>query len=336
MKKRNIGWKIILVSAILACIAFFVCGCDRQSGGLSFTDIFSSAMTPGVPQKEESEAETGEFPSGEKVYLPVLIYHHFNEEETAEGVTTTVGSFREQIAAIKEAGYQTITLDELIAFVECRGTLPENPLLITMDDGYQSTLTLAAPVLEEFGYHTVIFSIGSKVGHPNFAYAGKPFVPEQFSWKEAREWVDKGVVEIQSHTFNLHHYAYDSFASRDGVLMKEGESEEAYRIALRVDYSRSKAQIEGNLGNEMIAIAFPFGYYSDIALEEAKNMGVKVTFAADHGGNYVVSGDPESLHLLLRINGLDLISGKDLIRQIELAKEVLDLEKSTTEETVEE
>ncbi|MBQ2763552.1 MAG: hypothetical protein IJF43_00750, partial [Firmicutes bacterium] len=117
-----------------------------------------------------------------------------------------------------------------------------------------------------------------------------------------------------------------------GVLMAEGESEEDYRIALRVDYSRSKAQIEGNTGNEMVAIAFPFGYYSDIALEEAKNAGAKVTFAADHGGNYVVSGDPESLHLLLRISGFDQVSGKDLVRQLELAQDALDSEKSKTEE----
>lgn len=332
MKKRNLVAKAVLFIVMLACISIFSCGCGSRAEGQSITAEVSAVLNPEIPQKEEVSSEMGNLPAGEEVYLPVLIYHHFNEEESAEGTTTTIGSFREQMAAMKEAGYQTITLDELIAFVECRGTLPEKPLLITMDDGNQSTLTLAAPVLEECGYTVVLFSIGSKIGHPNFGYAGRPFQPENFSWREAREWVEKGVVDIQSHTYNMHSYIYESFASRDGVLMAEGESEEDYRIALRVDYSRSKAQIEGHTGNKMVAIAFPFGYYSDIALEEAKNAGAKVTFAADHGGNYVVSGDPESLHLLLRISGFDLISGKDLVRQLELAQDVLDLEKSKTEE----
>ena len=332
MKKQNIVAKTVLFIMMLACISIFACACGSRVGGHSITGEISSALNPEIPQKEDVNAEMGNLPAGEKVYLPVLIYHHFNEEASAEGATTTIGSFRAQMAAMKEAGYQTVTLDELIAFVECRGTLPEKPLLITMDDGNQSTLTLAAPVLEEVGYSVVLFSIGSKVGHPNFGYAGKPFNPEQFSWREARVWAEKGVVDIQSHTYNMHNYIHESFASRDGVLMAEGESEEDYRLALRVDYSRSKADIEGNIGNKMVALAFPFGYYSDIALEEAKNMGVKITFAADHGGNYVVSGDPESLHLLLRISGFDQVSGKDLVRQLELAQDALHSEKSKTEE----
>ncbi|MBQ4092903.1 MAG: polysaccharide deacetylase family protein, partial [Firmicutes bacterium] len=126
------------------------------------------------------------------------------------------------------------------------------------------------------------------------------------------------------------------FSGREGVLIKEGESEEDYRKALQADFAQAKAQLEENTGKEMIALAFPYGYYSDIALEEAKNSGVKITFAADHGGNYIVSGDPESLHLLLRINVFDTFSGEMLLRKIKDAERATPMPEIPVEESTEE
>lgn len=310
MKKQSV---IILLVIALACGMF--CACLQ------------------IPMQEVAETEDSSemenlYPEGKEVFLPVLIYHHFIEEETSpSGTIVTEDSFREQMEALKAADYHSVTLEELIAFVECRGELPENPILITMDDGYSSNLTLAAPILEANGFSAAIFAIGSLV--ENGYGAASAF--SHFSWDEASPWLDKGVVEVQSHTYNMHREIEDGYADRDGVLEKPGESEEEYRSALRVDYARAKAQLEYGTGREMVALAFPYGYYTDIAVEEAKKLGVKITFAADHGGNCVVSGDPESLHLLLRINVYDHYSGESLLRQIDAVKRSVPISEETME-----
>ena len=320
--------------AVVCLILVLVCGAIYVFHPISLDDVVALVSNE---QPEEPEVEEVVYPEGVPVFLPVLIYHHFVEgDEVSLGTMVTANSFAEQIAALKEAGYNAITLDELLAFAECRGELPENPILITMDDGYNSNFTLAAPILEEHGYHAVVFAIGTNVGHPNHAHTGIPLVPARFTWEDACDWLEKGVMEVQSHTYDMHQKATDGFSGREGVLIKEGESEEDYRKALQADFAQAKAQLEENTGKEMIALAFPYGYYSDIALEEAKNSGVKITFAADHGGNYIVSGDPESLHLLLRINVFDTFSGEMLLRKIKDAERATPMPEIPVEESTEE
>ena len=330
MKKRI---AVIFLILALVCGAFYV----FQPFSLDDATAMVEDVVESIESEEVEATEEVVYPEGNSVFLPILIYHHFIDAETSSsGTVVTEASFREQMAALKEAGYHTITLEELLAFVECRGDLPENPILITMDDGYNSNLTLAAPILEENGFTAAVFAIGTNVGHPNHAHTGVPLVPARFTWEDACLWIDKGVIEVQSHTYDMHQKVADGYSDRDGVLMAAGETEEEYRAALRVDYSRAKAQLESSTGKEMIALAFPYGFYTDIALEEAKNLGVKITFAADHGGNCVVSGDPESLHLLLRINVVDRHSGETLLRKITEVERSMPIpeEVSATEETV--
>ena len=91
--------------------------------------------------------------------LPILMYHHF-ADESKSGTVVTPGRFREQMTALREAGYEAVTIPQVIGFVREGAPLPEKPVLITMDDGYGSNLTVAAPILEETGMRATIFVIG--------------------------------------------------------------------------------------------------------------------------------------------------------------------------------
>jgi len=78
--------------------------------------------------------------------LPVLMYHHF-AQESPYGTIVSFDKFREQMTALRNAGYQAVTIPQIIDYVENETPLPEKPVLITMDDGYTSNLVNAAPVL---------------------------------------------------------------------------------------------------------------------------------------------------------------------------------------------
>ena len=99
--------------------------------------------------------------------VPVLLYHHF--AETAE-IDTVVSAqqFRQQMAALRDSGFTAITLEQMLDYVDHGTPLPEKPVLITMDDGYTSNLTIAAPILEEYGVTVMPEPLNVKVNHPGY------------------------------------------------------------------------------------------------------------------------------------------------------------------------
>ena len=165
--------------------------------------------------------------------LPVLMYHHF-AQESPYGTIVSFDKFREQMTALRDAGYETVTIPQIIDFVDGGPPLPDKPVLITMDDGYTSNLTDAAPVLEELGMNATVFVIGVNEGEEIYIHNGEPLSPPRFSYEEAAPWVEKGVIEIQSHTYDMHQWA--PFESGDQIrtsaLPLAEETEEDYAAAL--------------------------------------------------------------------------------------------------------
>ncbi|MFY3791590.1 stalk domain-containing protein [Ureibacillus sp. MALMAid1270] len=106
--------------------------------------------------------------TGEVVYpqelikVPVLMYHHF-DEKTQNSVTVDPKNFEEQMLALQKAGYETITTEQMNAFLNGKGKLPNKPVLITMDDGYESNYIYAYETLKKYNMKATIFLITSQV-----------------------------------------------------------------------------------------------------------------------------------------------------------------------------
>jgi peptidoglycan/xylan/chitin deacetylase (PgdA/CDA1 family) len=64
------------------------------------------------------------------------MYHHIAEEVKDKGTTVTPETFEKQMAALKANGYNTILCKDLVDYVYQGKELPQNPILITFDDGY--------------------------------------------------------------------------------------------------------------------------------------------------------------------------------------------------------
>lgn len=250
--------------------------------------------------------------------VPVLMYHHFVEQGPA-GADTVVSAprFEEQMQALRDGGYTAITPEQLIDYVDGKGQLPPKPVLITMDDGYTSNLDIAAPILEKYGMRATIFTIGINVGQTVYPHSQKALDPPRFSWEQARPWVDKGVICVQSHTYDMHQRIAYGFSGRDGVLQKVGEREDAYRLALREDFTRARDGLREGLGVEMRALAFPFGLNSPEAVEELSQLGVRVTLTTCGGCRRVVPGVEQSIQCMERLGVNDQMTGEDLLQAME-------------------
>jgi peptidoglycan/xylan/chitin deacetylase (PgdA/CDA1 family) len=96
---------------------------------------------------------------------------------------------------VKE-GYTTLDMDQFLAIRRGESPLPARPVVLTLDDGYESNYRLAWPVLRRHGLKATIFVAPEPneytrnivVGFDGFLSAG-----------QMRE-MDRGGVRIESHT----------------------------------------------------------------------------------------------------------------------------------------
>ena len=248
----------------------------------------------------------------DSVPIPILMYHAFTEnpEEETDMILSTA-AFREQLAALRDAGYTAVTYAELVDYVDGKAPLPEKPVLLSFDDGYRSNLTLAAPILEEFGMRACVAVIGVSVGKDTYKDTGAAMYPH-FSYEEARKYYERGILDFQSHTYDMHNNSLDT-DFRDGVLQKEGESDADYEAALRSDWERSKAELEAGIGCRVFVMVYPFGKTTPQADAIFADCGAAISVTTQHGVSLLRLRDRSSLRCLCRLNVNGTLSGDALL-----------------------
>ena len=249
--------------------------------------------------------------------VPILMYHSFTDDPAAvNSVTVYIEDFKDQIAALKAAGYRPVFYRDLISYVRSGTELPENPVLITMDDGYQNNIDLAAPVLEEAGFCATVAVIGCSVGKTSYKTTDTPITPH-FALESAAALVESGVLDVHSHSYDMHQVvALDGENCRQGVLRMRGESEADYVEALSADYLRAKAQIQSVLDVPCDVFTYPYGLYDTLSEVVLHSLGADVTVTTDHGINVIIKGIPQSLYRLKRIDVTGGVTAEGLLQTL--------------------
>ena len=242
-------------------------------------------------------------PAAQTADVAILMYHAFTEDEADAGsLCTPASEFARQLSALRDAGYTSVGYADLIEFVNGKGELPEKPLLISIDDGYQNNLDLAAPLLEKYGFCANIAVIGVSIGHTTYKDTDIPIMPH-FSLEDARPWIERGVLTVTTHSYDMHQVtAVDGAGCRRGVLQMPGEAEPDYIAALTQDYTHAQEQLAGLPGKVLPVFTYPFGAYSELSERVLQEQGVQVTVTIADGANRLVKGEPETLRLLRRIH----------------------------------
>lgn len=98
--------------------------------------------------------------------LRVLMYHSVTTEKESP-LVVSVDRLRDQFTMIKKWGCSTVSCNDIISWQNGITTPPHRPVLITFDDAYLETYTLALPLLEEFNFKATVFVPGKHVGGEN-------------------------------------------------------------------------------------------------------------------------------------------------------------------------
>ena len=184
----------------------------------------------------------------------VLILNYHKIDDTFIALAVRPEDFDAQMKYLSEHGYHTITPDELYDSLAGNAELPENPVLITFDDGYEDNYKNAYPILKKYDFKATIFVISSFLGvYPNY-----------ITWDQARE-MDADNISIQSHTV-------------DHKSMTDLSDDE-----LRSELVDSKKKIEKELGHQINYMAYPTGTYNLHIAKLVQEAGYKAAFTIKYG-----------------------------------------------------
>ena len=223
-------------------------------------DTFGAGDAVVIPLRDENPGRLSG--KGYQV-VPILCYHRF-AEECQDELCVSKEEFDRQIALLAGQGYHAISLGDLNEFLHYRRGLPEKSVVITIDDGYRSVYEIAYPILLKYGFTAAVFvytdfiSVGSKA----------------LTWDQLREMKASG-FEVGSHT-----------ASHcDLTRPLEGESDQAYRTRVREELLISKQIIDEKLGQDTMALAFPYGNVTPAILHLCESLGYRLGMTVRSGSN---------------------------------------------------
>jgi poly-beta-1,6-N-acetyl-D-glucosamine N-deacetylase pgaB len=267
----------------------------------------------------------------------VLAYHSVVDESAAENQkhyfpqTISAQTLIKHFNWLKENGYNVISWQQVIDAENGKDTLPDNAVLLSFDDGYETMYNVVFPLLKAYNYPAVFAPVTGWLDTPadqKIAYADKMLDRSVFAtWSQVKEMEQSGLVEVASHTHNLHNgiNANPSGGQLPSVIAPEYkngkyETEDAYKNRLKSDFTRSVQTLVNHIGKKPRVMVWPYGQFNDVAVQLARQAGMPHYFSL---GEKIINkvGDKHIGRLLLNAE-TDLNTVKNYLDGIDESKQI--------------
>ena len=267
----------------------------------------------------------------------VLAYHSVVDESAAENQkqyfpqTISAQMLIKHFNWLKENGYNVISWQQVIDAENGKGTLPDNAVLLSFDDGYETMYNVVFPLLKAYNYPAVFAPVTGWLDTPanqKITYADKMLDRSVFvTWSQVKEMKQSGLVEVASHTHNLHNgiNANPSGGQLPSVIAPEYkngkyETEDAYKNRLKSDFARTVQTLVNRIGKKPRVMVWPYGQFDDVAVQLARQAGMTHYFSL---GEKIINkvGDKHIGRLLLNAE-TDLNTVKNYLDGIDESKQI--------------
>jgi len=187
--------------------------------------------------------------SEKNLQIPIFVYHDIVADESQieyDYMQTTADTFEKQITGLMNLGYKPISYEDLVDYKNGDKKIPKWSFLITFDDGYTGVYTYAYEIAKKYNIPMTSFAIDDCVGTTGY-----------YTWEQAKEMNDSGLMSIYSH--GLTHIEYDKQTSEELVL----QTEKAYN-SLRTNLS----------DNDLLRVfTYPYGLCTEEGRQALENAG---------------------------------------------------------------
>jgi peptidoglycan/xylan/chitin deacetylase (PgdA/CDA1 family) len=212
-----------------------------------FTDTLQPTLSPTetfIPQPSETPLPTftstvdftdisqWTLQGPNEVNVPILLYHHIGISPSGSLYYVSPYAFEQQMYLLHAWGYQTISVETMIAVIKGGGLLPPRPIILTFDDGSESVYSTALPIMQKYNFTGTIYLVNNYVGAANF-----------LNVEEVRELYEAG-WEVGSH----------SITHTDLTLPSVDQEKEIIESRFRLNRQLDDIPV--------LTFAYPFGAYN--------------------------------------------------------------------------
>ena len=157
------------------------------------------------------------------IKVPVVMYHQISDNPKILGdYAITPELLRGDFEYMKKHNINPVSFQDLFTYIKTGEKLPENPVVITFDDGERSFLTKVLPLLREYNYPANINVVGSLVA----LYSQNGDTDDRYAYlneQDIKLLSTEPLVELGYHSYDMH-----SLSTRRGMAQLYGESDEIY------------------------------------------------------------------------------------------------------------
>lgn len=271
--------------------------CFKFKKFLYVTAVFIAAVLTmciaAVKKPEDIAAVSAE----DDIFLPVIMYHSLLKDPARAGdYVVSPDVFKADMNYLTENGYTTVFVRDVLDYIENGTPLPENPIIVTFDDGYYNVMEYALPFMQENNLKGVMNIVGSyseqssEDGDRNPAYS-------YLTWEDISKLDKSGVFEIGSHTYDMH-----SLTGRKGCRRLYSENAEEYRAALLEDTGGLQDILDEKSGVRPVTFAYPYGFISDESADIMEEIGFKALLTCYEKPNYISRVENGECLILNRYN----------------------------------
>jgi peptidoglycan/xylan/chitin deacetylase (PgdA/CDA1 family) len=178
------------------------------------------------------------------------MYHYVSElpadaDAVRRDLTVSPETFEEQLQYLADQGYQTVTLRDLYDALSVGRPLPDKPVVLTFDDGYQDAYTDVLPMLQQHGFVGVFFVLATPAHFEAPAY---------MTWADVKAMAEAG-MSIQGH-------------GRDHYDMRNRSVDFLVYQILGI-----KEAVEAHTDQQVTFFCYPAGKYDDQTLTVVESAG---------------------------------------------------------------
>ncbi len=189
------------------------------------------------------------------VRVPVLTYHRVHTLPAVGQLDLIVDpvTFAQELGALKDGGYHTITQAQLFNALYRGAALPPKPVIISVDDGYVDDVRTILPTLERFHMVATFFVITGRTSEPGF-----------LDDAQIRE-LDRAGMDVGDHT--AHHVDLTAITASQ----------------LAQETAGSKRALEAILGHPVSFFAYPFGAENPTVVAAIRSAGFALAYTTAGG-----------------------------------------------------
>ncbi len=227
----------------------------------------------------------------DKNHFIAFCYHDVSYKVTGkldfDTTSINTGFLINHFTWLKDNGYTVVSAQQVREAKKGHLSLPEKSVLLTFDDGYKSFYRTVYPLLKQFNYPATFAIMTDWIGNPEeeIMYGKEVKKKADFmTWEQIKELSNSPLIEIASHTNNLHKgiIANPQGNTQPAATSREYsdgkyETDEHYRQRIYADLKKSYDLIKQNTGVAPKSLVWPYGSYSIEAWEIAKKIGFETS-----------------------------------------------------------